>query len=136
MNLNTQLVDKFAITLSSLCVAHCLVFPIFAVLLPSMITLGLASESFHFWMVVAVIPSSIYALALGCKKHNQVSVFIIGALGLSCLLLAVVLGGAMLGEAGEKGLTVLGSLLIAFSHIKNFKLCRKVDDCKCSGSKE
>lgn len=136
MNLNTQLVDKFAITMSSLCVAHCLVFPIFAVLMPSLFTLGLASESFHFWMVIAVIPTSIYALALGCKKHAQKSVFFIGALGLSFLLLAVILGGDVLGEFGEKGFTIVGSLLIAFSHVKNFKLCRELDDCKCSSSKE
>ncbi|WP_426370338.1 MerC domain-containing protein [Pseudocolwellia sp. HL-MZ7] len=131
MNVNSQLVDKFAIAISSLCVAHCLIFPILAVLIPSFITLGLESESMHFWMIITVIPSSIYSLALGCKKHAKISVFLIGALGLSCLLLAFALGGSILGETGEKALTVIGAIIIAISHVKNFKLCQKADDCKC-----
>ncbi len=131
MNLKSQTVDKFAIFVSSLCVAHCLVFPILAVLMPSFITLGLESESMHFWMIITVIPSSIYALALGCKKHANTSVFLIGVLGLSCLLLAFALGGDVLGETGEKMLTVIGAIIIAFSHFKNFKLCQHKDDCEC-----
>ena len=131
MNLNSQLVDKFSIAISSLCVAHCLVFPILVVLIPSFATLGLGSETMHFWMIVTVIPSSIYALALGCKKHAKVSVFLIGALGLSSLLLAFVLGGNILGETGEKALTVLGAAIIALAHVRNYKLCQKADDCKC-----
>lgn len=131
MNLNTQFVDKVAISISSLCVAHCLIFPLFVTILPSFIALGLVSESFHFWMIVSVVPSSIFALALGCKKHEQLNVFIIGVLGLSCLLLALVLGENMIGEMGEKSLTVLGALLIAAAHVKNFKLCRHQDNCGC-----
>jgi hypothetical protein len=136
MNLNTQLVDRFAIVISSLCVAHCLIFPVLAVLAPSVITLGLKSESFHLWMIVAVIPSSIYALALGCKKHAQKSVFIIGALGLTSLLLAITLGHDILHESGEKALTIVGALLITFAHIRNFKLCKHQDNCGCKSSSQ
>lgn len=131
MNLNTQIADKFAIIISGMCVAHCLLIPILIVLAPSLITLGLTSESFHLWMIIAVIPSSIYALALGCKKHAKISVFIMGALGLSCLILAFMLGANMLGGMGEKALTLIGTLFIVFAHLQNFKLCNQVDDCEC-----
>lgn len=131
MNLNTQVVDKFAIIISSLCIAHCLLFPVLIVLAPSLVSLGLTSESFHFWMIVAVLPSSIFALALGCKKHTQSSVFIMGLLGLTCLLLAFFFGNVILGETGEKVLTLIGSLIITYSHVRNFKLCRQLDDCSC-----
>ncbi len=134
MNLNALIIDRLSITLSSLCVAHCLVFPLLAVLAPNVITLGLASEDVHFWLVLIVIPSSVLALALGCKKHAKLSVFLTGTLGLTCLLLTFYLGGAILGEFGEKALTVVGSLIIAFAHIQNFKLCKKQDNCGCSGA--
>lgn len=134
MNSNTQLIDKLAITISSLCVAHCLIFPILAVIAPSFITLGLSSENFHFWMIISVIPSSIYALALGCKQHGKKSIFLIGMLGLSCLLFAFVLGADLLGESGEKGITLVGALLIAFSHVRNFKLCQNSNSCECLDS--
>lgn len=131
MEVNSQLIDKISITISGLCVAHCLLFPVLAVLIPSFLASGLMSENFHFWMVVTVLPSSIIALALGCKKHSTISIFIIGAIGLSCLLLAFILGGAILGEAGEKILTLIGAVIIAFSHLKNFKLCQHSDNCDC-----
>lgn len=136
MNLNTQIVDKFAIVISSLCIAHCLVFPVLIILAPSLITLGLTSESFHFWMIVAVIPSSIYALALGCKKHAKFSIFIVGTLGLTCLLLAFFFGHDLLGDIGEKSLTLIGALLITYSHIMNFKLCHQSDDCSCHNTEK
>jgi len=132
MNLSTQFIDKVAIGVSSLCIAHCLIFPLIAVIMPSIVALGLTSESFHFWMVISVIPSSIYALSLGCKKHKNISIVIIGLLGLSFLTLAIFLGHNLLGELGEKALTLIGSLLISFAHIKNFKLCHHQDHCKCS----
>lgn len=136
MNLTTQLVDKTAIAISSLCVAHCLIFPLLAVMIPSFVALGLTSESFHFWMVVSVLPTSIYALTMGCKKHGKTSLMIIGLLGLCFLLSALLFGHDLLGEWGEKALTLAGALTIAFAHVKNFKLCQQHANCHCDGSKE
>lgn len=134
MNLNTVFFDKVAISLSSLCIAHCLVFPILATLVPSFLALGLNTESFHFWMVISVIPTSIYALSFGCKKHDQTSPFIIGLIGLSCLILAFVLGVDSLTEIGERLLTTLGALIITYAHVKNFKLCQRHVKCNCSNN--
>ena len=134
MNLNTQFIDKVAISFSSLCLAHCLIFPIFAAVLPSLIASSLTSESFHLWMVICVVPSSIFALTLGCKKHAEISVVVAGLLGLSLLLLTLLLGHDILGEYGEKLLTLIGAILIAFAHIKNYKLCQQQENCECDGA--
>lgn len=134
MNLTTQFVDKTAIAISSLCVAHCLIFPLLAIIIPSFVALGLTSESFHFWMVISVLPTSIYALTIGCKKHKKFSLIIAGALGLSCLILALILGESMLGEWGEKALTLTGAIIIALAHVKNFKLCQQHKNCHCDSS--
>jgi hypothetical protein len=129
MTLPTYFADKLAIFFSSLCIAHCLIFPILATLAPSFLLLGLNSESFHLWMVISAIPTSIYALTLGCKKNVHASIFIIGVCGLCCLLSAVILGANVLGEIGEKSLTTIGALLITVAHLKNFKSCQYRDDC-------
>ena len=50
--------------------------------------------------------------------------------GLSLLITAVVLGEAALGEFGEKGLTLLGSIFVAYAHYKNHQACKKID-CDC-----
>lgn len=53
------MMDKFAIGLSAMCAIHCLAVPVLLVLLPSAAALGLGNEQFHFWMLVAVLPSSL-----------------------------------------------------------------------------
>ena len=131
MNLNTVFFDKVAISISSLCIAHCLMFSILATLMPSFFALGLNTENFHFLMVVSVIPTSIYSLSLGCEKHEKMSVIIISLLGLSCLVIAYVLGTNSLTEIGEKSLTTIGALIISYAHVKNFKLCQHHDECVC-----
>ena len=62
--------DKFAIGLSMLCAIHCLLLPLLLVALPSISALQIENEAFHFWMLAAVIPTSLYALSMGCKKHQ------------------------------------------------------------------
>ena len=134
MNLQV-LTDKIAIALSLLCTLHCLALPLALVLFPSLLTLHLDNEIFHIGMVVAVIPTSLYALTLGCKQHKQVHLFAIGCLGLVFLVSALVLGEALFGEFGEKVLTFIGSIVLAFGHIRNFQYCQrarqKSDSCSC-----
>ena len=125
------LADKAAIGLSLLCAVHCLGLPIIAALLPSGLALGFADESFHTWLVIFVIPLSAFALTLGCRKHRQMNVFYTGMFGLICLCAAALLGHDLLGELGERGLTLVGAVLIALSHLKNYQLCRKGEACEC-----
>lgn len=123
--------DKLAISFSMICVVHCLAFPLLVALLPSIAILPFEPEAFHFWMVMVVIPTSMYALTLGCKKHKHFSLLAYGAVGLASLTVAVLFGESHLGEFGEKLLTVIGAVLIAFTHLKNFKLCQSEDNCPC-----
>lgn len=124
--------DKTAIGLSLLCTLQCLAFPILIVLFPSVSFLQLSSEGFHFWLMVAVIPTSIYALTMGCKRHKQARLFAIGLLGIACLLLAYFFGHDLLGKLGEKTLTLIGALIIAYGHYKNYRLCQHQENCDCA----
>ena len=117
--------DKFAIGLSLVCVVHCLALPVLLALLPGMAALQLDNEAFHFWMVIAVIPSSAFALTLGCKQHKRFQLLILGFVGLVSLLSALVLEGQGVGETGEKILTVFGAGLISVGHWFNYRLCNK-----------
>jgi len=123
--------DRLAIGLSLMCALHCLALPILLVLLPSVASLQLDSESFHFWMVLVVIPTSIYALTLGCKQHKRSYLLVIGSLGLVSLLLAVFLPESFFGEPGEKVFTLLGAVLIAIAHFRNYRLCQRQECCEC-----
>lgn len=96
-----EVTDKLAIGLSLMCAIHCLALTTLLALLPSLVALQLDNEAFHLWMVVAVIPSSVYALTLGCKQHKRYRLLILGFMGLTLLVMALVLGEEHIGEAGE-----------------------------------
>ena len=124
------LTDQTSIGISLVCAIHCLFVPVLLVALPSLASLPLESEMFHVWMVVAVLPISIFALTLGCKKHKRYKIIFLGVLGLISLISALLLE-SLVGEIGEKLLTLLGAGLIAWGHFTNFKLCQQHDNPDC-----
>jgi hypothetical protein len=132
MNIQFTL-DKTAIGLSVLCAVHCLVLPVFAVLAPTSISFVLADEAFHQWLVWGIVPISVLALAIGCRKHQRYLVFAYGAVGIFILGLTAYLGHDLLGEIAEKILTLAGVIVIALGHVRNYQLCRK-QKCECPSS--
>lgn len=137
MKATQAITDKLAIGLSLLCTLHCLALPVLLTLLPSMAALQLNNENFHLWMVAAVIPSSLYALTLGCKQHKRYQLLYLGATGVTLLILALALGEERIGESGEKVLTVLGACFVAVGHWFNYRLCHALyhKDCACPNDK-
>ena len=122
--------DKFAMGLSLACVLHCFFVPSFLILTSGMLSVSFDNELVHKLLVLVAVPISIFALIKGYKYHKTFSFLSFGILGLVALILAVVLGESNLGELGEKGLTLLGSILVAYSHFKNYKMCIELD-CSC-----
>ena len=122
--------DKFAMGLSLACVLHCFFVPSFLILTSGMLSVSLDNEFVHKLLVLVAVPISSFALIKGYKYHKTFSFISYGILGLVALILAVVLGESILGEFGEKGLTLLGSILVAYSHFKNYKMCIELD-CSC-----
>lgn len=124
--------DRIAITVSMLCAIHCLLLPILLVALPALSTTIIADEVVHLVLVVVAIPFSLFALTLGCKLHQRKSFIAIGVFGLVLMLLALVSENLGFWHDAERVLTLSGALVVAFAHLRNFKLCRQVEDCSCS----
>ncbi|ROS02074.1 MerC mercury resistance protein [Sinobacterium caligoides] len=119
--------DKAAIGLSFLCVAHCLLLPIALSIFPLLFLMPLQDELFHKLLVLAVLPISVIGLTLGCKKHKRWQVLAWGATGLTIIMLTALFGHDLVGELGEKVFTLIGSLVIAWGHVQNFRSCRSHD---------
>ena len=120
----TAIMDKLAISLSFLCVAHCLLLPFAVIVLPVIGASFLEGEAFHFWLLFLVIPTSVYSLWLGCRKHGRLEIFTIGLFGLFLLCLIVFLGVDALGETLERLSTVAGATIIALAHLRNMRACK------------
>lgn len=133
MKLTQTTADKFAIGLSLMCTVHCFATPVILALLPSFAVLQINGEQFHLWVLAVVLPTSLLALSLGCKKHKRTRYMACGVVGLACLIIAVLLGQ----EEAEKVLTLIGSAFIALAHWFNYQQCFKKnnENCPCSGDK-
>lgn len=133
MKLTQTTADKFAIGLSLMCTVHCFATPVILALLPSFAVLQINGEQFHLWVLAVVLPTSLLALSLGCKKHKRTRYMACGVVVLAFLIIAVLLGQ----EEAEKVLTLIGSAFIALAHWFNYQQCFKKnnENCPCSGDK-
>ena len=117
-----QIGDKAAVGISLLCMVHCLFSPILLILIPSLSgVFAFNDELFHLWLVYAVVPVSSIAMLIGYLHHRSQRVFLIGARGLIMLILTAFWGHELLGKFAEMAFTVLGSSIIAYSHIRNYQ---------------
>ena len=103
--------------------------PSFLILSSWFAAFSINNEFVHYAILFAAVPVSAYALVKGYLNHDKLSYFLYGIFGLSVLVFAV-LTASILGEIGEKSLTVLGSLFVIYAHYKNHKICKELD-CDC-----
>ncbi len=122
--------DKFAISLSLVCVAHCFFVPSFIILSSGLYVTAIDNELVHNLILFFAVPVSLLALSLGYKNHGKSLYFLVGLIGLVILCGAVFIGEPLYGETGERLFTLAGSLLVVFAHYKNHQVCKEIN-CDC-----
>ena len=125
MHPSQRLFDKLSISASMLCAFHCAALPIILATFPMLSFLPSNDHTFHLALIAFIAPMSFMAAFIGCKKHRDKLVFAGITLGILMLVVAALFGHDLLGENGEKFVTVLATILLALSHLRNYKLCRK-----------
>ncbi|MGE0423991.1 MAG: MerC domain-containing protein [Reyranellaceae bacterium] len=123
-----RIAELCAVTFSSLCAAHCLFAPIALVLVPALGAQVLDDEAFHAAILWLILPMSLLALAIGCRRHKDRRVLLLGGIGLGIITLVTFFGHDVLGELGERAATLVGSGILIAGHLRNYRLCR-VADC-------
>jgi MerC mercury resistance protein len=115
--------DRLGVTLSGACAIHCALLPLALTTFPALAGTWFGTDWFNRTMIGLVIPSSTIAFTLGYRRHQNVGVVLLGAVGLSMLILAAWLGDDRLGESRERLLTILGSTILSVGHLRNYLLC-------------
>ena len=109
------------ISLSGLCVLHCLLLPVVLALLP-MWTLG---ESFHAWLhpvfAIILVPTTFVAAVGGFQRHASWQVVWFLAVGLTVIVVAGFLGHDQPGAELETIVTIGGSGLLITGHVLNWR---------------
>jgi len=142
--------DHLAIGMAAVCAVHCLVTPLLVIALPIIATSFFVHKDFHLWMILLVLPTTGFAIFMGCRRHKDRVVAALSALGLAVLISALVHERmhfaanaeevameahcpACVGEPSEELVPMraaawfnsIGGLFLASAHIRNFRLCRK-----------
>jgi len=125
--LDSVVLDRMAIILSGTCMAHCLILPVLITLFPIVQGSLLEEEHFHALFLVFVLPTSLIALFIGCRKHKDLLTAVLGTIGLTILTLAAFWGHDWLGLTWERIVTTTGGGILALGHLSNYKHCRSVD---------
>ncbi len=103
--------------MSALCLVHCLALPLIVAGVPF---LAQYSEThLHYQVLLLVIPLSVFALAIGYRRHRDVRVLVAGALGMLLLIVGATVAHTQLGLTADRFFTVIGSLVLATAHFFN-----------------
>lgn len=118
------ILDHAAIALSGLCLLHCLLLPFIIAVLP---LLGQFNEAhFHAQMLIFVVPVSVFAFALGFRRHSNKRIIAGGIAGIAVLIFGGTVAHASYGTLADSLLTMAGSITLATSHYFNNRLTRHV----------
>jgi hypothetical protein len=124
-----QIFDRIAIAVSGVCVFHCLVAPFVLIMAPALAWVNDSEGVFHRVLLILILPTSVLALSLGCRRHRDRLTLMLGAGGLLQLGITGLWGHELFGELGERISTVIGSAFLVTSHLRNYRLCRR-DECR------
>lgn len=122
-----KFLDRFAIGVSGLCAVHCLFTPVAITVFP-MMALPFAG-SFHIVLYALIVPTSGYGLFMGCRRHKDKMVVLLGLAGLIFLSVALLMEFSGHSDMFIHSITIGGGVLLTLAHVRNFILCRH-DHCE------
>ena len=122
----SRLLDRIAISLSAICIVHCLAVPLVIAVLPIAV-LGFGGDShFHEAILWLVVPVSVVGLIMGFREHHRAQIAVTGILGMAVIAYASIYGHGQWALSIEILVSLLGSSLLAGAHWANFVVVRKV----------
>ncbi len=117
--------DRIGISLSGLCMVHCMLLPVVLVAVP----LWSTAETLHDWLhplfLVALLPISFMALVATASKPQAKSVRVLLGVGLLIIALASLFGHEAANPVVETAFTLLGSGMLVTGHWRNGQICRR-----------
>lgn len=117
--------DKISIGASALCAIHCALLPVVLTLFPAIsLTSSSNDELFHLIFAFIIVPLSLLAGYMGCAKHKDKIVFLGIISGLVILIFTAIFGHSVLGEVGEKAVTLFAGFILAITHWRNYLLSK------------
>lgn len=115
----SSLLDKSAMTLSGLCLVHCLAGSLLLTVFAA--SSGWMGHNVHLVGLMLALPLAAVALWRGVRIHGRFAIAALGAVGIALMATSLLLGH---GQAGEIALSVAGVSMLAIAHMWNLRASR------------
>lgn len=122
----SRYLDRLAITLSTICIIHCLAMPLVIAMLPVAAVAFGTDAHFHALMLWLVVPTSAVGFTLGYRVHRSAGIVALGAVAVVVLAVVALWGHDVWDQAAEIMVNVVASLLLAAAHWRNFREVRRL----------
>ena len=116
--------DTCAVTISGLCAVHCLALPLVLLAFPILGGTVFTDELFHQVLLWFILPTSIFAVALGVRHRFDAVVIALVSTGLALLITAALWAHDYAEPWVDTALSLSGGLILAVGHVRNLLLCR------------
>lgn len=116
--------DKIGISLSSICVVHCILTPIAFVVLPAIgYAAGEHTHEFHWMMGVVLLPVALVAFVRGFSHHRHLLPGIVGGLGVAIIFAALFFVDSHDVLYKHFAVSMAGSVFLLVGHVLNRRAC-------------
>jgi hypothetical protein len=122
----SKYIDRVAITLSTICIVHCLAMPFVIALLPVTAFAFGGDGHFHSLMLWFVVPTSVLGFGLGARVHRRFDIVAMGAVAIAALAVTALWGHSEWDPSVEVLANVAASVLLAAAHWRNFREVRRL----------
>ena len=126
--MKNEKLDKIGVSLSAICLFHCLLLPVLLATVPFMSFLSfLKTPVAEALLIIFAISNAILTVTMGFKKHKK---FIVPAFFLSgAVMLSFFFFAHDLVEKNEY-IILIGAALIGIGHIYNNSFCKSCKRCE------
>lgn len=118
--------DRAGVAGSVLCIAHCILTPFLAAVLP---ILAATEKGTHIGLTLGLMLVGALAFLSGYRRHRKRHLALVAGSGFAMLCLAAFAPEGMASEEVETALTVTGGMCLVFAHLRNAYYCRRCRVC-------
>ena len=113
--------NLYAASMCTICLAHCVLLPFIAVLLP-VAGLATSDELVHKLLVLLSVPVSLWLVYRACLEAGNLYFIIVVLIGVTLLVVAAFVEAL---ASMEVPITVAGALLLGFAHFQRWLRIRR-----------
>lgn len=121
--------DAIGIGASTLCVIHCMLFPVLLAFSPTLAHFVPGSESIHRMFAYLLAAIGLVAFWAGYKVHRRKVVLLLLGIGVSGVTVGAYADSLLPTHSWEVLITVCGSVFLIIAHYMNRTLCLSCRVC-------